>query len=495
MSRFIKSFRYFVILVFPIFFFLSFIQAETAVGDTFVVNTTGDTGDNYPTDGICRSGSGEACTLRAAIEQANFDPNTIDTIVFDIPTGLLISKIIPIGSALPDISSPMTIQGPNISDGEYIVLNGDNLSFSGLTITSSNVTIEEIVVSQFGGYGIKVENANHVIISDSNIGAFQRTRLLDGNGSQGIFINNGSEVSVIDNVIKGNGSDGILIQEGGNNLIKGNFIGVDIAGTDVQPNEGNGIRVNQSNFNHIGGHLPDGVNIISGNLQSGIMIEGGSIETTIMGNYIGTNIVGTALEENQSVGIDLVFATSTIIGGEETGEGNLISGNLGDGVRVQQSSTNNLIVGNSIIGNGGLGINLAIEGEAPSCITSNDPGDIDSGANQLQNFPVLTRIGYYKNGTSVMVEGVLDSQPLGTYSIHFYGNDTCDTSGYGEGQVYLGMVNVSTDSNHQANFVADLSLTKGYSCITATATDHNGNTSEFSSNEAQFRIYFPLFTK
>ena len=43
------------------------------------------------------------------------------------------------------------------------------------------------------------------------------------------------------------------------------------------------------------------------------------------------------------------------------------------------------ILGNSIYGNGGLGIDLGGNG-----VNLNDPGDTDSGPNNVQNFPVIT---------------------------------------------------------------------------------------------------------
>jgi hypothetical protein len=183
------------------------------------------------------------------------------------------------------------------------------------------------------------------------------------------------------------------------------------------------------------------------------------------------------------------------IGGVEEGARNIIVGNPGDGVGVYPNSVKNQIIGNAIYDNGGLGINLLVDGEGPSAVTPNDKDDGDTGANQLQNFPEITSISYNAEKTSVTVGGRLNGLATADYTLHFYGNETCDPSGSGEGQTYLGMMNVITGINHEVIFTKTLSVSLSYSCISATATDTHGNTSEFSMHLTGYYLFFPLIIR
>src|ERR1035441_7635455 len=144
------------------------------------------------------------------------------------------------------------------------------------------------------------------------------------------------------------------------------------------------------------------------------------------------------------------------------------------GVRIRDGSTNNAILGNAIFANGGLGIDLG-----DYLVTANDDCDADSGANMLQNFPVLTE-AVSGNGTGV--RGTLNSRPNQAFLLQFFANPACDSLGYGEGQTYLGQQTVVTGNDCTTSFVASLPgwVPAGY-VITATATDMANNTSEFSA--------------
>ena len=65
--------------------------------------------------------------------------------------------------------------------------------------------------------------------------------------------------------------------------------------------------------------------------------------------------------------------------------------------------------------------------------------------------------------------------------IQFFSNTAADPTGYGQGQTYLTSRTVTTDVTGNATFSVSLgnSVTLG-SYISATATDSNNNTSEFS---------------
>src|SRR5205807_5468199 len=149
--------------------------------------------------------------------------------------------------------------------------------------------------------------------------------------------------------------------------------------------------------------------------------------------------------------------------------------------------------------NGGLGINLVSPSpsptpEPPSTVTPNDPGDTDTGPNNLQNFPVITSA----TAGSTTVSGTLDSYDGGTFTIEVFSNSACDASGNGEGKTYLGSgqtVATGTPGHYTFQITVGSALNAGQ-VLTATATDeatannaranitpavtNGGNTSEFS---------------
>src|SRR5262249_14074124 len=96
----------------------------------------------------------------------------------------------------------------------------------------------------------------------------------------------------------------------------------------------------------------------------------------------------------------------------------------------------------------------------------------------LQNFPVLTSVT--NSGGMTTINGKLNSVANTNYRIEFFANDVIDPTGYGEGQTYLGFVNIMTDGNCNATFSKSFPQIGAKQRVTATATDPSGNTSEFS---------------
>jgi len=157
-------------------------------------------------------------------------------------------------------------------------------------------------------------------------------------------------------------------------------------------------------------------------------------------------------------------------------KGLIIDGFSGNGIQVY-SGTGNMISANSIFNNGALGIVLGTNG----AVTPNDAGDVDTGPNNLQNFPVLTSVNFSPG--NVKVSGSLNSTKSAlSYKLEFFANKVADNNGYGEGQTYLGSTTVTTNnSTGNATFTVTLpTMTKYGDVITSTATDPSGNTSEFS---------------
>ncbi len=200
-----------------------------------------------------------------------------------------------------------------------------------------------------------------------------------------------------------------------------------------------------------------------------INTNGGNILTC---NYIGTDTLGTVGLGNTQAGI-VVDAGNNTIGGTNPADGNLIVNNGDDGI-VVLSGSGTSIRSNSIYNNGLLGIELEGDG-----VTTVDLNDTDSGANDLQNLPVLYLAEPGSGSTSV--QGLMHGAANTTFALDFYINAACDTSSYGEGQTFLETKSVTTDGSGDIIFNETLAaeLSEGQ-FVSATATDPNGNTSEFA---------------
>lgn len=267
------------------------------------------------------------------------------------------------------------------------------------------------------------------------------------------------------------------------NEIVGNFIGINPDGSPARIAI-DGISLDGS-ANLVGTPALADRNVIG---NSGHAIE---ISFASDGNVIQNNVIGldpsTSIPALVSSGIR-IHGNNNSIGGTGMLEGNLISGARYVGVQVLLNQ-GNTIRGNSIFDNGHLGIDLDPVGGLfrPDGVTENDPvPDNDMGPNGLQNFPIL--IAAENNAGMVDVLGVLDSAPNTEYLIDFYSNEKrdegpADVDGdfHGEGQSYLGSLQVMTDGTGSVDFEAlGLSGQLVGPWISATATDPQGNTSEFS---------------
>jgi hypothetical protein len=260
------------------------------------------------------------------------------------------------------------------------------------------------------------------------------------------------------NIISGNTCYGVSIYCSNGNTVSGNYIGTDVNGTAALGNSTDGVSIQSDSQSNIIGGITDGErNIISGNGNYGVYISYGSDGNTVSGNYIGTDVTGTAALGNSFDGVDIrEGAQSNTIGGISSGKGNTIAFNGYHGVAVSNTDTDyNKISGNSIHGNGSLGIELWDGGndEIPApAITSNDLVD---------NTLIVSGNGAGANAT-----------------VEIFKADSFDS---GEGKTYLG----SLTADGGGNFSGLIDVTgKGLSCddpLVATTTHTDNNTSEFST--------------
>ena len=392
---------------------------------TYVVTTNSDAGPG---------------SLRAAISNCNDHPGA-DLIAFSIPGSGV--HTIRLRSELPALKDTITV------DGYTQAGSRPNTLFDG---DDAVITVELSGEDAPGGArGLVLEH--------------------DGCTVRGLAMNRFHEASV------GSGGGVAIASEGKGELIAGNFIGTDPTGTIALGNT-EGIRI-VGKTTRVGGTAPADRNIVSGSENAvGIRIEGDT--DVISGNLIGTDATGLAPISNQGSGVFVGSGSHHFIGGTLPGSGNVIAFNHNGGV-VTAPGTGAAILGNSIFENlPGValgGIDVGYDGLSP-----NDACDADSADKNRQNFPVLSS-AVSSEGT-MDVAFTLESAPNRTYRIEFFASDACDDSGHGQGRFYLGAVNVSTTGCAAAATAhLDVCLT-GEFVVTATATDPDGNTSEFSACRA-----------
>jgi hypothetical protein len=476
-------------------------QAITATATNISTNDTSEfspcvIAQNATTLAVTNANDSGAGSLRQAITDSNNTPG-VQTITFNIP-GAGVRTITPL-SPLPAVTAPVVIDGytqpgssPNtlaVGDDAVLLveLDGTNAgpNVNGLTLNAGNSVVRGLVINRFRAEGVLVSSGGNTIegcfIGTDASGATAARNLIDGvRVSVGSGNTIGGTTPAARNVISGNQLDGVLLNTGnggvGANVVRGNYIGTNKGGTAALPNMRHGVNVANSNGNLVGGANAAARNVISGNGGQGLSFVNAS-SNRIQGNFIGVAADGASALGNGLSGVLLgVSSNNNVVGGTAAGAGNRIANSGGvSGVAVDLNCRGNAVLGNSIRDSLGRGIDLNLDG-----VTQNDAGDADGGGNNSQNFPVLTSAAVV--GGSATIFGTLDSTPNRSFRVEFFANASCDSSGNGEGQTFLGSVNVATDASGNAALAAGpFPGVSAGEVVTATATDSTTNdTSEFS---------------
>ncbi len=190
----------------------------------------------------------------------------------------------------------------------------------------------------------------------------------------------------------------------------------------------------------------------------------------IESSALGTDATGTADRGNAAGGLLISNSSGNRIGDQVNfDEGVIVAFNKGPGVRVS-SGDRNLIARNYIYNNDGLGIDLD-----PFGVNPNDTLDADIGPNTLLNYPTIDSV------VSGQLYGTLHGNPDDTYIVELYRSDSCDASGYGEGQEPLltSLANTNADGIAKFDFSASGETLTGGQVFTLLSFDED-NTSEFS---------------
>jgi uncharacterized repeat protein (TIGR01451 family) len=389
--------------------------------------------------------------------------------------------------------------------GAINIVNSDTISIIGSYLGTNNTG----TTAAANGFGIIINDSTNIVIGNSSTNG---RNIISGNLAEGIYANNAISPIISNNYIGTNiagtlalpNSRGIrligdsyttstsakigLPTTGGGNLISGNKengIRVDYAyGTEIKNNI-IGLNATQSasianattsnvyagilfqgtteNIT-VGDSVNNGGNVISGNNGNGIEFQGNNVSRSkISNNIIGTNVSGISGLGNGLNGVLMYNAQDIIIGGIGTSAGNLIANNGKHGISIEEGATattppqNISILGNSIRSNTNLGINLENIAENTNYIDPNDTLDVDTGPNDLQNYPTITTQTI--NTTDITLSGTLNSEANTKYRIELFAtsptfNDVSDR----EGNEYLGFAQVTTDGIGNASWSINIPL-------------------------------------
>jgi hypothetical protein len=310
-------------------------------------------------------------------------------------------------------------------------------------------------------HGATTITNNYIAFIESNAASMSSFNLAIINTEQVNFINN--EIAFSN--FTGSSSDAIS-DVSDNAVIRGNYIHDYTGAQPAQAYRGKGIEM---------WYDTQGI-LVENNTIANMQVAGIGLNDGTSSNVIRRNII-----------------TGTTGQGGEAGAGILISSYDYSGPAGMPSA--NRITENSIYNNAGLGIDLDSRTGAINHnwygdgVTANDGGDGDTGANALQNFPVLSWAA--TNGAQVRIFGTLNSTATTNFRLEFFASPAAaaDPSGYGEGQRYLDYADVTTDGSGDVTFnVLLASAVAAGEVVTATATRADGGFSSFfdTSEFAQY---------
>lgn len=436
---------------------------------------------------------GSVGTLRWAVGQANGNPSGFSTIAFDLGSASGCPYTISLGSALPDITAPVSVDGRaqagwvvNSAIGAFNgtlcvrIVNGASVGYAFHTASGASASKVGALGIEFGGFSqaaIKLEGgsdhniggnrfggpslvANHYAVqvqgnSDAvQIGGADQAfaNVIDNSTAAGIYLGNGAGGSIVQNNVIGiapdgttaaGGPTGIFVSGSPNNTLRSNYIGYSTSTTSAAivlygaGSSGNIVQQNQVGWDFFGS-LP--------NAGAGVIVSNGA----------GNNIIGSQ------------FISTSF--------GNSIRNSGGPGVWITSSGgVGNWVVGNDLVGNGGPtfdnGLAIDLGGVGP------DPNT----AQGAQNYPLLRNS--FALPDHQLIQGALDAAPNTIYRIDFYHLNGAPQGypGRADAGLAAGFSAFVTDANGHCSFLLTSTHVQVGGWLSAAATPVSGNTSEISN--------------
>ena len=379
------------------------LHSITGFPATYTVDSTGDGADSSTSDGVCDDGNG-SCTLRAAIGQANAGTGAV--INFNIPGSG--ARTINPASALPAITKPVFIDGysqPGASAGTVLIeLAGTSagMDTNGLILSGKGSYVRGLAVNSFDGNGIVLQgNSGGQVLLGNMLGTDTAGSIDQGNGAAGVYINGAPSVVLRDNVISSNTTYGVHVNGAGATgaVLYGNKVGTNAAGTSDLGNAAAGVHVNGAR------EVALRDNVISGNDTHGISLSGSATGAAIEYNRIGTSDAGNTDLGNTGSGIHISGTREAKI------YENVIGFNDSHGISLTGGGTYDTIIaenrigansGGMALGNGGSGVHNgdgARNNEVVANTIANNGGDgvtvvsDDATGNRIEKNSIHDNVG------------------------------------------------------------------------------------------------------
>jgi hypothetical protein len=306
--------------------------------------------------------------------------------------------------------------------GDYIICHGNATSEGISLVGTNNVVIgaDSAGNATYAEHNYIANNHEGIVITSGAHDNFIRNSDINNNGDINVWITGaGSDYNVLkESIIYRAGNTGVQIDGGAQynrigsplggpvisgtviysntregiyisgaatayNLVYGNKIGVNSAGTQTLGNGQNGIVLdNGTHHNSIGG-TPNERNIIGGNGWDGIEILNGSYANDIAANNIGANPGASVTLPNGYDGIYIAGgAYLNSIGDGIPNNANFIGGNHEYGIEINGSGTTSNTILANLIGGGQSGISRPNSWDGLALLNGthgNKIGDINEG--------------------------------------------------------------------------------------------------------------------
>jgi hypothetical protein len=392
---------------------LAYLYGPPAVPLTNVVTTTADVGPG---------------SLRAAIYYATDHPGSVVKFNISINDPGYSNGVYNIhltGHLPPLVANGMVIDGstqPGFTNRPLIVVDASQIlpeTFTSDTVLvySSSNQLKNISFTGFDWNGLTLvyADATNNTISGCWFGLDYSGTNAAPNAYQGILVASGASGNTIGstnalerNVLSGNSQYGIFITDSNTagNVVLGNYIGTDSSGSNSLANGLSGVFVgNGTSGNFVGGTNTLERNVLSGNSQYGVIITSNTTGNIVLGNYIGTDTSGSRAVSNTLGGVFLADgAIQNLIGGTNAGAGNVISGNLGNGILMRGSNVVNNTVQGNFIGTDATGMNPLPNSVAGVTIDTGSSSNLIGGTVAGARNVISGNNGYFVYG--VIVTGV-----------------------------------------------------------------------------------------